>query len=134
MSQENVETVREGYEQFRRRKTFVSELAAPEFAWNMSHFHGWPEQQVYEGVEEARRFIREWTSAFDAWEIEVEAIYDAGGDKVVGVLRQRGRSKTSGLPVDMRYAQVWTIRDSKETRMEMYADPGEALKAVGLEA
>ena len=33
----------------------------------------------------------------------------------------------------MLLAQVWTIRDGKETRMEMYADPAEALTAVGLE-
>jgi ketosteroid isomerase-like protein len=60
------------------------------------------------------------------------ALHDAGGDKVVGVLRQRGRSKTTGVPVDMLYAQVFTIRDGKQTRMEMYSDPDEALKAVGL--
>jgi ketosteroid isomerase-like protein len=45
----------------------------------------------------------------------------------------RGRSKTTGLPVDMSFAQVFTVRDGKQTRMEMYADPAEALKAVGLE-
>jgi hypothetical protein len=32
----------------------------------------------------------------------------------------------------MRFAQVFTLRDGLETRMEMYADPTEALKAVGL--
>ena len=54
------------------------------------------------------------------------------GDKVVALVRQRGRSKTSGLPVDMAYGQVFTIRDGKFARMEMYADPVEALAAVGL--
>jgi ketosteroid isomerase-like protein len=62
----------------------------------------------------------------------VVALHDAGGDQVVGVLRQRGRSKSTGLPVDMLYAQVFTVRDRKLARMEMYADPEEALKAVGL--
>jgi ketosteroid isomerase-like protein len=38
----------------------------------------------------------------------------------------------SGVAVEMLFAQVWTIRDGKETRMQMYADPAEALKAVGL--
>ena len=33
----------------------------------------------------------------------------------------------------MSLAQVWTLRDGKEARMEMYSDPSEALKAVGLE-
>ena len=37
------------------------------------------------------------------------------------------------MPVDMLLAQVFTLRDGLQTRMEMYADPAEALKAVGLE-
>jgi ketosteroid isomerase-like protein len=132
MSQENVEIVRRGYAHRQARGDFLAEVLAPDYVWDMSHFRGWPEQQIYEGIDGARRFIREWTAAFDDWEIEVLALHDAGGDKVVGVVRQRGRSKTSGLPVDMQYAQVFTIRDGKQTRMEMYADPDEALKAVGL--
>jgi ketosteroid isomerase-like protein len=32
----------------------------------------------------------------------------------------------------MRIAQVWTFRDGLATRMEMYADRGEALEAAGL--
>ena len=114
MSQENVETVREGYEQFRRRKTFVSELAAPEFAWNMSHFHGWPEQQVYVGVQGADRFLEEWTSAWDEWELQLEELHDAG-DKVVAIHRQHGRSRSTGIRADMSFAMVWTLRDGKRT-------------------
>jgi ketosteroid isomerase-like protein len=97
----------------------------------MSHFHGWPEQQIYEGVEGAETFLREWLAAWDDWELEVEAFHDAG-NRVVALVRQRGRSKTAGMPVEMYFAQVWTLRDGKETRMEMYSDPQEALKAVGL--
>jgi ketosteroid isomerase-like protein len=124
--------VRRHYEHRQTHGDFLVEFLAPEYVWDMSHFRGWPEQQTYEGIDEARRFIREWTAAFDDWEIEVVALQDAGGDKVVGVVRQRGRSKTTGLPVDMLYAQVFTIRDGRQTRMEMYADPDEALKTVGL--
>jgi ketosteroid isomerase-like protein len=32
----------------------------------------------------------------------------------------------------MSFAQVWTVRDGKQVRMQMYADPGEALEATGL--
>ena len=32
----------------------------------------------------------------------------------------------------MHFAQVWTLRDGEQLRMEMYADPQEALDAVGL--
>jgi ketosteroid isomerase-like protein len=61
---------------------------------------------------------------------ELELI-DAGDD-VVALLHQSGRSKTTGLEVDMDFAQVWTIKDGKQTRMRMYADLDEALREVGL--
>jgi ketosteroid isomerase-like protein len=128
---ENLEVVREGYERFRATGRFVAELATPDFVWDMSKFHGWPEEQVYAGAPGAEAFLREWTAAWDDWELHVDALHEAG-DKVVALLRQRGRSRVSGLPVDMSLAQVWTIRDGKQTRMDMYSDPAEALRAVGL--
>jgi ketosteroid isomerase-like protein len=54
------------------------------------------------------------------------------GERVVVILNQRGRSKATGIPVDMRFAQVWTLRDGQAIRMQMYASPEEALEAVGL--
>jgi ketosteroid isomerase-like protein len=131
MSRENVEIVRGSYEQFAATGQLAAEIVTPDFVWDMSNFHGWPEQQVYEGVDGARSFLEAWTAVWDDWELEVDALHDAG-DKVVAVLRQRGRAKSSGIPVDMSLAQVWTFRDGKEARMDMYSDPDEALKAVGL--
>ena len=112
-------------------RSFFDEIATPDFIWDMSHFHGWPEQQVYEGVQGAERFLRDWLSAWDDWDLQAEELLD-GGDKVVAVVHQRGRSKSSGIVADMSLAQVWTFVDGKQTRMEMYSDVGEALKAVGL--
>ena len=97
----------------------------------MSNFHGWPEQQVYEGAEGARTFLAAWTAVWDEWALEIDAVHDAG-DKVVVRLRQRGRSKAAGMPVEMSFAQVWTLCDGKGARMDMYSDPDEALEAVGL--
>jgi ketosteroid isomerase-like protein len=37
------------------------------------------------------------------------------------------------MPVEMSFAQVWTLRDGKEARMDMYSDVAEALKDAGLE-
>ena len=36
------------------------------------------------------------------------------------------------MPVEMSFAQVWTLRDGKQARMEMYSDRDEALAAAGL--
>ena len=68
--------------------------------------------------------------AWDDWELEVDALHDAG-DKVVALVRQHGRSKTAGTAVEMSFAQIWTLRDGKQTRMT--CTPTEmALEAAGL--
>jgi ketosteroid isomerase-like protein len=131
MSQENVEVIRRGYAHFLAAGDLLEEIVAPDFVWDMSRFGGWLEQQVYEGIEGTRTFIRDWTEAWDDWELEVLSVHDAG-DEVVTVVRQRARSKATGLPVDMTFAQVWSVRDGQQTRMRMYAQPEDAFQAAGL--
>jgi ketosteroid isomerase-like protein len=131
MSQENVEIVREGYERFAATGELAPDLATDDFVWDMSNFHGWPEQQVYEGVDGARAFVSTWLEAWEDWELELEALHDAG-DKVVALVRQRGTSKAAGMPVEMSFAQVFTLRDGKQSRMEMYSDRDAALEAARL--
>lgn len=131
MSQENVDVVRRGYAHFVATGDLDPEVVAPDLLWDMSNFRGWPEQQTYEGIEGARTFLRDWGEAWEDWEVEVDAFHDAG-DKVVAIVHQRGRSKGTGLQVEMHFGQVWTVRDGRQTHMEMYAEPAEALEAAGL--
>jgi len=131
MSAENVDIIRRGYEDFISTGEPTEDIMAPEFVWDMSTFRDWPERKTYEGVEGMREFIGDWTAAWEDWRLEVEDLVDAGGE-VVAIVRQSGRSKTTGLPVDMGFAQLWTLSDGKQTRMRMYADPEEALRAAGL--
>jgi ketosteroid isomerase-like protein len=130
MSQANVDNLRRGFEEFIATGEFSGEFT-PDFVWDMSTFQGWPERQAYEGVEGAREFMDTWLEAWEDWQLEVEELLDAG-DHVVALLRQRGRSKATGLQVDMEFAQVWTFRDGVQARMRMFTSRGEALEAVGL--
>lgn len=131
MSQENVETVRRGFEYFIATGDFLEEIVHPDFVWDMSAFRGWPERQTYAGLKGAREFIADWREPWEGWELELEELVDVG-ERVVAIVRQRGRSKATGLPVDMHFAMVWTIRDGKQAQMRMYASPDEGLEAVGL--
>ena len=127
MSQDNVEIIRRGYKHF----TATGEVRAhADLVWDVSRL-GWPDQQIYSGVEGAMQFNAEWADAWDGWELEVEDYLDAG-ERVVVIINQRGRAKATGIPVDMRFAQVWTLREGRATRMQMYASVDEALEAVGL--
>jgi ketosteroid isomerase-like protein len=132
MSEENVAIVRRGFEHLRDTGEPLAEIYAPDFVWDMGTFRdlmGLSEHYV--GVEGVRRFLAEWIEPFDHWRIDVESLHDVD-DKVVAVCRQTARSRASGAPVQMRLAQVFTLRGGLQRRMEMYADPAEALRAVGL--
>jgi hypothetical protein len=45
----------------------------------------------------------------------------------------RGSGRDSGVPTEMRLAQLWSFRDGRAVRMVMYNDQQEALAAAGLE-
>jgi ketosteroid isomerase-like protein len=131
VSEQNVEIVRRGWEHFSQTGEPLPGILAPGFVWDMSTFRGWPEQPRYEGAEGTHAFLRDWGSAFEDWEIVVEAMHDAG-DQVICVCRQHGRAHITGIAVDMQLALVFTLHDGRETHMHMYADPAEAFAAVGL--
>jgi ketosteroid isomerase-like protein len=61
-----------------------------------------PEAQVYPGRDEVVRNFREFTASFEYYRFEIEDLRDAGGDKVMAVLREQARGKASGLNVDRR--------------------------------
>jgi ketosteroid isomerase-like protein len=127
VTEENVGIIRRGYEHY----LATGEIRAhPDLVWDVSRL-GWPDQQLYTGVDGAMQFNAEWAAAWDGWELEAEDYLDAG-ERVVVIINQRGRSKATGVPVDMRFAQVWTLRDGWAIRMQMYASVDEALEAVGL--
>jgi ketosteroid isomerase-like protein len=127
MSQKNVEIVQAGYEHFEA----TGEIRAhADLVWDVSN-PGWPDQQIYLGPEGGMQFNAEWAAAWDDWELEPQDYIDAG-ERVVVILNQRGRSKATGIPVEMRFAQVWTLRDGLASRMQLYASVEEALEAVGL--
>jgi ketosteroid isomerase-like protein len=129
VSREDVELVRRAYAHTQATGQVYAEGFARGFVWDMSKFVGWPEQQRYEGVDGAQRFLDDWTGAWDEWQMEIQETYDAG-DKVVVVVHQQGRARTTGMALSMVFAQIWTIRDGRFTRMDMYSDPSAALKTV----
>ena len=126
-----MELVRRAYRHTQASGQAYAEGFAAGFVWDMSKYEGWPEHQRYEGVDGAQRFLDDWSGAWDDWGLEIQEIYDAG-DKVVVVVHQRGRARTTGMALEMVFAQTWTIRDGRLTRMDMYSDPSDALRAAGL--
>jgi ketosteroid isomerase-like protein len=131
VSQENVEVVRQSLDAYARRDVeAMRALGDPDIELDWSASRGWL-AGVYRGFEETMRFYSGYFEAFE--EIVIEATsYIPVGDSVVvpNVSHQRGRD---GIEVTARSAFVFTLHDRKITRIRLYQETDEALKAVGLQ-
>ena len=77
-------------------------------------------------------YAQEWLDMFDEFNVEPVEVIDAGGDKIIAVLRNSGRANSSGVKIDLTYAVVYTIRDGKVARGREYMTRADALEAAGL--
>ena len=62
---------------------------------------------------------------------EPKELIDAG-DKVLALVRVSARGKASGVPFEHENGQVFTLRDGRIVRWEIYWNRVEARKAAGL--
>ena len=131
MSQENVEVARQALDAFSRRDVdAMRALNHPDMELDWSASHGF-QAGVYRGFDAALRFWAEYFEAFQEIVFEPISFIDAGESVVVpNVARQRGRD---GIEVSARSALVYTVRSRRITRICLYQETEEALKAVGLE-
>jgi ketosteroid isomerase-like protein len=107
--------------------TFVS----PEIEWDFSHADTWLEEQVYRGYNAIEEFFGKWVGEWDDYRFELEEVIDAG-DRTVAVIRDEGRSKSGGVKLERRHAEVWTVREGQVIRIEPFDDKAHALEAAGL--
>jgi ketosteroid isomerase-like protein len=127
MSQENVEIVRRAFQYMASGRGGSEVLASFDPNVVMKPV----ETGATSGVNAIRGNFERWQSTFDELEVTVEEIIDAGG-RVVHTAHWRGRGRGSGIKVDARYYEVYTLRDGKIIRVDEYTERAEALEAAGL--
>jgi ketosteroid isomerase-like protein len=129
MSQENVELVRRG-------------IADVHAFWEMLDEHvvldsrGFPAMAVDVGGvtcgrDEVVSANRRYWGTWEDYRLEAEELIEVGSG-VVCVVRERGRGKGSGAPVERRWAQIWIFHRGRIIRWELFGDKDAALEAVGL--
>jgi ketosteroid isomerase-like protein len=87
--------------------------------------------QVFRGREGLKRWVDSTREIWDEWRFEPERFLDAG-DRVVVLVRVVARGGSSGVSLDRETAHLWTLRDGRVTRCEVYLDRSEALEAARL--
>ena len=130
MSQENVEVVRRAiaYEY-----DGVGDLADAEAIFDPHVVLNPIDEAASSGFAAMRADMERWASAFDELKVTIEEIIDAGGQVVV-VAHHEGRGHASGVEVDTRFYEVYTLCRGKVSRVDEYIERAEALEAVGLRA
>jgi ketosteroid isomerase-like protein len=122
MSQQNIEVVR------RFLLLGVDEALAyadPNIVWNPA------EESAAEGHDSVRASLVRWKSEWDDYEMLPEE-FEHLGDRVFVAVRMRGRGRASGIEVDARLYDVYTLREGKIIRMDQFTRRSEALEAIGL--
>ena len=131
MPEENVELLRSIYELFNRRDdAALKKLVAGDARFRFLDWGPFP-KQTFHGWDATRAYWEDIFAAVADLRMEPEAVVGAG-DYAVATIHTTGRGASSGVEVNMRFAVLGEIRDSKLVRLEVFATRAEALEAAGL--
>ncbi len=128
MSQENVEIVRRAFA-FKVQGLGDPAEALADFDPDvvLTSVEAGPSQ----GRDAIRDNLERWKSAWAESEAMAEEFIDAG-DRVVVRAYFLARGRGSGIEVDARFYEVYTLRDGKIVRVDEFTDRAKALEAAGL--
>ena len=89
------------------------------------------EPDVYRGHDGIRRYLESFQVSMEDIRFEPERMWEVG-DRVVVDLLLTATGKSSGIAVELRTGQVWTVADGRAISARIYPDAAAALEAVGL--
>jgi ketosteroid isomerase-like protein len=93
---------------------------------------GFLEAGNFEGREAVGQWFASWLTTFErGYRFDITEARDLG-DVVLLITSHGGRGRTSGVEVKGESGYLYTVRDGKIARVELYASGAAALQAAGL--
>jgi ketosteroid isomerase-like protein len=95
-----------------------------------------PSPGTWTGRSAMAEVWRDWLRAWDQWRTEPDEYRELENERVLVLVRNRGRGKTSGLElgeIRTRGAGLFHLRGGKVTRFVAYWDRERAFAALGLQ-
>jgi ketosteroid isomerase-like protein len=129
MPGDDVEILRNAYDALNRGDVSAALAVVDEQAVWEEHSE-LPEAGAYRGRETIRTFLESFLESWQEFHQEAEE-FIARESRVLIFLRLVARGKGSGIPVETRYAHLWTMREGSGVRVDAYYDTEEALAALG---
>jgi ketosteroid isomerase-like protein len=130
MSQENVDVVRDQFAAVNERDFPRAMSHYAEDVALFVHPNAFLASGRFTGREAVGRWFGDWFRTFEpGYRFEIEETRDLG-DMVFLDASHHGRGRTSGVEVRGRTGYLYTLRDGKIVRAELYPSPAEALAAA----
>jgi ketosteroid isomerase-like protein len=131
MSSANLNVVRSIYADWERGDFSSAEWADPEIEFA---FAAGPEPGSWKGLAGMAEGYRDWLRAWKDFRAEPEQYLVLDGERVLVLVRNSGRGRTSGMELESRsVANLFHLRGGKVTRIIVYLDRGQALADLGLD-
>ena len=131
MSGEAVDRLRRSIAEFNRIGEVSPDLLPPDFELHQASSIV-DTAGIFHGPGAPNASLDELAESFEDLVFEPEEFIEAPRDQVVVLIHVQGRGRGSGIQIDNRIAWVFTFRDGKAARMDIYEERADALKAVGL--
>jgi ketosteroid isomerase-like protein len=132
MSQEHVEIVRRICQDWERGDFSSAEWAHRDIEWVIADG---PAPGRWTGKDGMAAGFRGLLSAWEEWRVETNEFRELDDERVLVLVRAKGRGRTSGLEVEQtgaKGANLFHIGDGKVTRFVLYLDRGNAFDDLGL--
>jgi ketosteroid isomerase-like protein len=124
-----VEVAKRSVDAFNRRDVdALLDLGTPDWVLSSQLLDSGADFRGREGIE---RFYAMLSESWEEFRSVVDDYRDLG-DRVLLLGRNTGRGKGSGVTVDAPTAAILDFHEGKVSRIRLYLDPGEALRAAGL--
>jgi ketosteroid isomerase-like protein len=130
MSQERVDRILAGYDQFNRGEFDEALIGLSEdIEWVAPDMV--PDPGPHKGPQGVRRFWDMWQESFVDFRAEIVEVHDLE-DHVVVIARVHGIGRDSGVEVTTpAFPQVWTFSEGRIVRVEMFTSADSASEAIG---
>jgi ketosteroid isomerase-like protein len=102
----------------------LAEVADPDFELDVTDRVFNP--ATYRGEQGLRQFLAEVDELWESMDMKVERLVERD-DEVLALLAVDIKGRGSGLTLEDRIAQLWTVRDGKLVRMRVRSDQAAAM-------
>ena len=131
MSSENIEILRRADEAF-QRGDLTAALADMDEQITASRVAPMPDVKTYQGHEGIRQMLLDWVEGFDEFAMSGEEYIDVNDRQVLVRIRQRAQGTHSGVSIQADFWFLYSFRNRKAVRLDVYRSRHQALEAAGL--